>query len=297
MLGKQSREEGYVPSPIMRHDSNNNLHHHESVVNPSETPRFVDWLSDPRNTDNFSLIDMGRAFLLDGEADSIEYVKECLSPRVVRLGCANVMELKLVHTRCTSPEMRAQIELLAGSELLSLHRRMCHEHLEGDVSGIHRMVRRQHLQPSSFGDADPSIPFCYVGSDVFFKSVNFNEEYAKWKLSVGQHLSEDTKIRHFLKEMLKTVVVDKEDFKKLTVRIRDGNDGLITVPLSFRSSLKGFILHTAGREQDPTFAISLDAMISSMVKEARRSTDRTTRRRCSDAQSRIENNPNEDDLT
>ncbi|KAL6727648.1 hypothetical protein Aduo_009507 [Ancylostoma duodenale] len=148
------------------------------------------------------------------------------------------------------------------------------------------------------------------------RSVNFNEEYAKWKFLVGQHLSEDTKIRNFLKQMLRMVVVDNEDFKKLTVRIRDGNDGLITVPLSFRSSLKGmqfilvtdspiisdcdtlhsaFIPHTAGREQDSTFAISLDAMISSM--EARRPTDRTTRRRCSDGQSRIADNPNEDDLT
>ena len=28
-------------------------------------------------------------------------------------------------------------------------------------------------------------------------SINFVDEYAGWKLSLGQHLSEDTKIRHF----------------------------------------------------------------------------------------------------
>ncbi|RCN25577.1 hypothetical protein ANCCAN_28709 [Ancylostoma caninum] len=62
------------------------------------------------------------------------------------------------------------------------------------------------------------------------------------------------------------VVINPNDFNKLTVRVRDGHDGLISLPLSFRSTLKAFILHTAGREDDSTFAISLDAMISSMER-------------------------------
>ncbi|RCN38708.1 hypothetical protein ANCCAN_15358 [Ancylostoma caninum] len=79
--------------------------------------------------------------------------------------------------------------------------------------------------------------------------------------------------------MLKKVVVNPNDFHKLTVRVRDGHDGLITLPLPFRATLKGFILHTAGREGDSAFAIALDAMMSSMVKEARRPSERQLRRR------------------
>ncbi|KAL6736042.1 hypothetical protein Aduo_006432 [Ancylostoma duodenale] len=83
--------------------------------------------------------------------------------------------------------------------------------------------------------------------------------------------------------MLKKVVVNPNDFHKLTVRVRDGHDGLISLPLPFRATLKGtilFILHTAQREGDSAFAIALDAMISSMVKEARRPSERQLRRRC-----------------
>ncbi|EYC02056.1 hypothetical protein Y032_0102g3459 [Ancylostoma ceylanicum] len=58
-------------------------------------------------------------------------------------------------------------------------------------------------------------------------SRNFVDEYADWKLSLGQHLPEDTKIRHFLKQMLKKVVINPNDFNKLTVRVRDSHDGLI----------------------------------------------------------------------
>ncbi|KAL6739943.1 hypothetical protein Aduo_013340 [Ancylostoma duodenale] len=92
--------------------------------------------------------------------------------------------------------------------------------------------------------------------------------------------SEDTKIRHFLKQMLKKVVFNPNDFHKLTVRLRDGHDGLISLPLLFRSTLKGFIRHTAQRDDDSAFAIASHAMISSMVKEAKRPQERQLRHRC-----------------
>ncbi|EYC23967.1 hypothetical protein Y032_0014g2245 [Ancylostoma ceylanicum] len=135
-------------------------------------------------------------------------------------------------------------------------------------------ARRMEMQrrESFWGD----LNYCYSHDDTITettelrRSINFVDEYGDWKLSLGQHLSEDTKIPHFLKQMLKKVVVNPNDFNKLTVRVRDGHDGLISLPLPFRATLKGFILHTAQRDGDSAFAIALDAMISSIVKEARR---------------------------
>ncbi|KAL6742682.1 hypothetical protein Aduo_015808 [Ancylostoma duodenale] len=196
------------------------------------------------------------------------------------LGNPNLMEMKQIYTHTRSAELRSQIELVAGSGLLFVHRSLCQEHLEGDVTGIHRLVRHQHLEPSSFGEAGPTMSFSYVASDENFRSINFVDEYGNRKLPLGQHLSGDTKIRQ-LKQMLKKVVINPNDFHKLTVRVRDGHDGLISLPLPFRATLKGFILlHTAQREGDSAFAIALDAMISSMVKEARRPPERQQRRRC-----------------
>ncbi|EYB98635.1 hypothetical protein Y032_0129g1471 [Ancylostoma ceylanicum] len=76
------------------------------------------------------------------------------------------------------------------------------------------------------------------------------------------------------------VVVNPNDFHKLTFRVCDGHDRIISLPLPFRATLKGFILHTAQREGGSAFAMALDAMISSMVKEARRLTERQLRRTC-----------------
>ncbi|KAL6735839.1 hypothetical protein Aduo_006246 [Ancylostoma duodenale] len=76
-MHRQPVQENVRLSPNLRaaqRDPNNDVDI-ENVGEPQAIVSFADWLTAPSNNDNFSLVEIRRSFLMDDDANTMDYVK------------------------------------------------------------------------------------------------------------------------------------------------------------------------------------------------------------------------------
>ncbi|EYB87485.1 hypothetical protein Y032_0261g535, partial [Ancylostoma ceylanicum] len=143
--------------------------------------------------------------------------------------------------------------------------------LQSALTNLHGLLRARPMPHSPFGIADPTAVFRYDGAGRF-NTIDFNAEYEEFRTTIDVTDSDDMKVRAFIRWVLNKLVTDENDLRKLTTRRRDiRNDGLIRIPFTFRSILKNFVLHIADRPAGSEYSVKFDEILSSIVKESRRS--------------------------
>ncbi|RCN40408.1 hypothetical protein ANCCAN_13654 [Ancylostoma caninum] len=233
-----------------------------------------DWSRDEEvsisSMENVSLVNLGRQVLYDRSLKSMDDALNYFKSQGQRFGHANLDELRKKHMECSSDDLKYMIELIVGSETLAAQRYQNVMDINKDVSNMMGKMKRGTLRKSFFGMDTPKRQFTIHGQTPF-KTVDVNELYEKWRMSINVNDSEDHKLRRFIRHIMSEVVVDPSDVFRLTTRTRHNHDNLLMLPQEFRATLKGFILHVCG-EDDPTsdLSVTVDSMLTSVAKEIRR---------------------------
>ncbi|KAL6726095.1 hypothetical protein Aduo_008102 [Ancylostoma duodenale] len=238
-------------------------------------PRFPSDISEriqmsSSTMENVSLVNLGRQVLYDRSLKSMEDALNYFKSQGQRFGNANLDELRKKHMECSSDDLKYMIELIVGSETLAAQRYRNVMDINKDVSNMMGQMKRGTIRKSFFGMDTPKRQFIFHGQTPF-KTVDVNELYEKWRMSINVNDSEDHKLRRFIRHIMSEVVVDPSDVFRLTTRTRHNHDNLLMLPQEFRATLKGFILHVCG-EDDPTsdLSVTVDSMLTSVAKEIRR---------------------------
>ncbi|KAL6741607.1 hypothetical protein Aduo_014843 [Ancylostoma duodenale] len=187
----------------------------------------------------------------------MQELHELLSPTHTRLGHADLNELKSLHENASTADQRGVIEALIGAELLNLHRNEIITELQSALTNLHGLVRARPMPHSPFGIADPTTMFRYDGTGRF-NPIDFNGEYEEFRSTIDVTDSDDMKVRAFIRWILNKLVADRNDLGRLTTRRRDIRSG-------------GFVLHIADLPVGSEYSVKFDEILSSVVKESRRS--------------------------
>ncbi|KAK6744918.1 hypothetical protein RB195_011563 [Necator americanus] len=79
-----------------------------------------------------------------------------------------------------------------------------------DVNDLMGKIKRGTLRKSFFGMGTPKKQFTY-NARKHFKTVDINEIYEKWRMSMNVTDSEDNKLRRFIRHMMSEVATNPLD--------------------------------------------------------------------------------------
>ncbi|KAK6744919.1 hypothetical protein RB195_011563 [Necator americanus] len=142
------------------------------------------------------------------------------------------MNYESYDMECSSEDLKYMIELIVESEALGAislppsslsptpilrtqHATAAQRYqdfitINKDVNDLMGKIKRGTLRKSFFGMGTPKKQFTY-NARKHFKTVDINEIYEKWRMSMNVTDSEDNKLRRFIRHMMSEVATNPLD--------------------------------------------------------------------------------------